>query len=137
MDAVFYQALVEIYDESEVEMEQAQVGESLRFEHGIVGDARLALDDDTLVDQQIEAKIGGQPLALVHERHDLLAVNRHPSRLELEGERLLVHSLQQPWPSQGAMNLDSRLDDNLTDLILRHPLSPFAPLRLCAFAPLR
>ena len=103
MGALPHLPLAEMNDEREPETAEAQVGESLRFERAVVGDGRLALHDDTIVDQQVQAKVGGQLSALVHERHGLLAVPDQPSRFELEGKRLLVHGLEQPWPSQSAL----------------------------------
>ena len=62
MDALPHLPLTEIDNEREPEIAEAQVGESLRFEQAIVSNGRLALHDDTIVDQQVQAKVGRQLL---------------------------------------------------------------------------
>ena len=135
MDALPYLPFAEVDHEREPEVAQTKVGESLGLEQAIVGGRRLALHDDKVVDQQVEAKVGGQPLALVYERDGLLSGHRQSARFELEGQRLLVHDLEQPWPSERAMNLDRRSDDDRSYLILLHSIPVF--LRPCVSAPLR
>jgi hypothetical protein len=50
MNALSHLSLAEIDDEREPEIAEAQVGESLRFEQAVVGNGRLALHDNTIVD---------------------------------------------------------------------------------------
>src|SRR5512133_2711916 len=135
MDALPHLPFTEVYHEREPEAAQTQVSESLGFEQSIVRSRRLALHDNEIVDQQIEAKVGGQPSALVQEWHCFLTGHSQSTRFELEGQRLLVHDLEQPWPSERAMNLDRRGEDDRGDLLLLPSIPVF--LRLFVSSPLR
>src|SRR4051812_43056277 len=112
MDALPYLPFTEVDHEREPEVAQTQVGESLGLEQAIVGGRRLALHDHEAAYQQVKTKVGCQPSALVHERDGLLSGHREPARFELKGQRLLVHDFEQTWPSERAMNLDRRSDDD-------------------------
>jgi hypothetical protein len=61
VDALPHQALAEVDHEAQPEIAEPQVGEDLRLEQAIVGDRRLAFDDDTLVDEQVETKSSPGP----------------------------------------------------------------------------
>ncbi len=113
MDALPYLPFAGVDHEREPEVAQTKVGQSLSLEQAIAGGRRLALHDDKVVDQQVEAKV----------------------EVELEGQRLLVHDLEQPWPSERAMDLDRRSDDDRSYLIVLHSIPVF--LRPCVSAPLR
>jgi hypothetical protein len=60
MDALPDQAFAEVDDEAQPEIAEPQVREDLRLEQAIVRDRRLALDDDTLVDEQVETSAAGR-----------------------------------------------------------------------------
>ena len=64
MDTLPHSHLAKVDNDRELEIREPQVGEGLRFEYSVVRDRGLALDDDSLAYEQIEAQVRRKTLAL-------------------------------------------------------------------------
>lgn len=82
-DAVFQDCDMEVDDEAEAEIKEAQVGEDFQFVDG--GDLVFGLEvnDDFPFDDQIRPQIDRQPHAFVNEWHRSLPHKRKPAQVQL------------------------------------------------------
>lgn len=77
VNAVFKQYFAKIYDKAKLQFTYAQIGEQLRFKNRMVLAGRLALDDDQIPDEQIDAQRVRQPYSLVVHRKRHLPLHIH------------------------------------------------------------
>lgn len=120
MDPLLHILLSEVDDIAQPQLQQAQVGESLRLEYRVVGGCCFDLDNDTIFNQQIQSERCGELISLLLDRYLNLTIHREPSLLQLPNQCLFVNTLKQPWPAQRAMDFDRTSNDVCANLILRH-----------------
>ncbi len=111
LDSVFHSGLTEVEQQPHGQTGQPKIGQQLLGMNRMHHFRRFQLNDDTLINQQINAKFLGQSLPIPANRKRLLPFYAQSSVGQFSGKNRFISTFQKPWTYR-AVHLASSINDN-------------------------